>query len=218
MKDPIPGGFFQTEPSHAYYDAQEHWVPSSTQILKLQGLSNYLNIDPEVLENAARRGSEVHALASALNKYSGVDPNWITEETAPFFSAYQRFLAESGFVPDPKWSEQPMIATIHGMKVGVTPDCFGLFGRDKAIIEFKCTATRQASWTIQTAMQEMAIFNSNRCGRVRRFALQLFKDGKYRLGNEHTDHESDTANAVAAIRNVYWRMSAGQDLQKILQV
>jgi hypothetical protein len=211
----IPGGTFEDE-GHLYRDAGGVHVPSLTQVLKLQGLSDYSGIDPAVLENAARRGSEVHALAAAYNAYSECDPSWITEETAPYFQAYMDFLRDTRFKPDPEWTECAMIAKIHGFFVGVTPDCYGTVGREKWLVEFKCTATRQPSWTVQTALQECAIFNSNRCGRVRRFALMLMKTGKYNLGAEHTNHEEDLANGVAALRNVYWRMNAGQDLRKRL--
>ena len=45
---------------------------------------------------------------------------------------------------------------------------------------------------------------------------ELMKTGKYNLGAEHTNHEEDLANGIAALRNVYWRMDDGQDLRKRL--
>lgn len=211
----IPGGTFD-QSEHIYRDVDGRYVPSLTQVLKLQGLSDYGNIDPAVLENAARRGSEVHELAAAYNQHGEVDPAWISDETRPYFDALMKFYSDTGFKPDPQWSECTMIATIHGFKIGITPDCHGTLGRDKCVVEFKCTATRQPSWTIQTALQEMGIYASNRCGRVRRFALMLMKTGKYNLGDEHTNHESDMHNGIAALRNVWWRIEAGQDLRKKL--
>lgn len=213
----IPGGSFEDE-GHVYRDASGIFVPSLTQILKLQGLSDYSGIDPAVLENAARRGTEVHALAAAWNTYGACDPTWITEETQPYFDAYMAFLRDTHFKPDPEWTECSMIATLNGFKFGVAPDAHGTVGREKWLVEFKCTATRQKSWSIQTALQECAIYNSNHCGRVRRFALMLMKTRKYSLGTEHTNHESDMANGLAALRNVYWRMENGQDLRKKLEL
>ena len=213
----IQGGSFSTEP-HEYRDSDNRWLPSLTQILKLQGLSDYSGIDPDVLENAARRGTEVHALAATYNQYGELDPSWVTEETQPYLDAYFYFLSDTGFKPDPQWTERSMIATIHNMRLGVTPDCYGTMKREKWLVELKCTASRQPSWSIQTALQEMGIFGSNHCGRVRRFALMLMKTGKYNLGAEHTNHESDSANGIAALRNVYWRMEAGQDLRKKLEL
>ena len=211
----IPGGTFNDDP-HEYRDEKGRFVPSLTQVLHLQGLSDYGGIDPAVLENAARRGSEVHALAAAWNEFGELDPNWLTEETMPYLEAYFAFLTDTGFKPDPQWTERSMIATIHKFPIGVTPDCFGTKGREKWLVELKCTSQRQASWSIQTCLQELAIFGSNHCGRVRRFALMLMKTGKYSLGVEHTNHEYDCANGIAALRNVYWRLDAGQDLRSKL--
>ncbi len=211
----IPGGYYSDDP-HCYWDEQERFVPSLTQVIKLQGLSDYSGIDKDVLENAARRGTEVHALAAAQNLYGEVDPGWITPETAPYFQAYLNFLRDTGFKPDPEWTERSIIATIHGFKVGITPDVHGSKGREKWLVELKCTSGRMRSWEIQTALQECGIYKSNHCGRVRRFALMLMKTGKYNLGPEHTNHEYDLANGIAALRNVYWRLDDGQDLQKRL--
>ncbi len=210
----IPGGSFSEE-GHLYRDESGAFIPSLTQVLKLQGLSDYGGIDPEVLANAARRGSEVHALAAAYNAYGECDPSWITEETQPYFDAYMDFLRDTHFKPDPAWVECAMIATIRGRKVGVTPDCYGKLGRDNAIVELKCTAAPQPSWSIQTCIQEFAIFNSAHCGRVKRFALMLMKTRKYKL-LEHTDHLEDETNALAALQNVYWRLAKGQDLRRML--
>lgn len=209
----IEGGWFDEE-KHIYTDESGVFCPSLTQVLKLQGLSDYSGIDPEVLENAARRGTEVHGLAAVFNRYGELDPAWISEECQPYIDAYFDFIMDTGFKPDPQWTEVPMIATIHGMKIGITPDCHGTMGRNKAIVELKCTSGRMPSWSIQTALQEMGIYKSNHCGRVRRYALMLMKDRKYRLGDEHTNHEEDAANGIAALRNVWWRINHGQDLRK----
>src|SRR5579863_2183557 len=122
MRVKIEGGWFD-EDGHAYYSDSGQRIPSLTQILRLSGLTDYDGIDPDVLENAARRGTEVHVLAATYNQYGALDPAWITEECAPYFDAYRRFLDESGFVPNPNWTERSFIATIHGWRVGMTPDC-----------------------------------------------------------------------------------------------
>jgi hypothetical protein len=213
----IPGGSFNDSP-HEYRDEAGAWVPSLTQVLRLQGLSaDYGGISEDVMENAARRGTEVHQLAAAYNQFGEVDPGWITPETEPYFDAYLAFLKDTNFKPDPEWSERNLIATIYGFKIGITPDCHGTWGRTKAIIELKCTSSRHRSWELQTGLQEMGVYHSNVIGRVRRFALMLMKTGKYNLGKEHTNHEYDAANGIAALRNVWWRIEDGQDLRKLLQ-
>lgn len=216
MKVPINGGYYSDD-EHIYTDERGVFVPSLTQILHLQGLSDYFGIDEDVLENAARRGSEVHALAAAWNQYGDVDPGWISPECDAYFSAYMKFLDESDYKPAPEWTEKPFIAVICGYKVGMTPDTYGKMRKDNVLIEIKCTAAPQPSWALQTAAQEAGIFKSNRCGRIRRHALMLKKDGNYKLLPEYTDHERDMRNMLAAIQNVYWRLEAGQDLRKRLQ-
>jgi len=210
----IEGGWFD-EDCHIYTDELGVFVPSLTQILKLQGLSDYSGIDPEVLENAARRGTEVHGLAATFNQLGEIDPNWITDECDAYFSAYMKFLDDSHFKPDPAWTERSFIANIQGFSLGMTPDTYGTYGRYQAIIEFKCTSGEQPSWAVQTAAQEAGIFKSNRCGRVRRFALMLRKDATYKL-IEYTNHDEDMATLVAALRCVWWRINHGQDLRRMV--
>jgi hypothetical protein len=215
MRIKIEGGWFD-EDGHAYYSDSGTRIPSLTQVLRLSGLTDYDGIDPDVLENAARRGTEVHVLAATYNQYGALDPAWITEECAPYFDAYRRFLDESGFKPDPAWVEKAMIVKIHGMALGCTPDLFGKLGRDQAVIELKATSAVHSGWSVQTALQELAIFRSSNVGRVRRFALQLFNDTKYRL-HSHTDHETDEAVGIAALRTVWWRIRDGQKIWQKLE-
>ena len=210
----IPGGTFD-EDTHTYRDLSGRYIPSLTQVLKLQGLSDYSAVDPAVLENAARRGTEVHQLAAAYNKFGDVDPSWVTEETKPYFESYLEFLADTGFKPDPKWTESPMIATVCGFPLGITPDCFGKLGRNDAVLEFKAAAAEQPCWSIQTALQECGIYGSNRCGRAKRYALMLQKKGKAKL-REHVNHDEDLSNGIAALRNVHWRLARKQKLWELV--
>jgi hypothetical protein len=223
----IPGGTFCDDP-HRYIDDAGNWVPSLTQVLKLAGLYDYGIIDNADLEpsgngngnlskfainmqNAARRGTLIHELIEVWNKEHDLDPNWVTDEIGGYFGGYRRFLADTGFVCDPTWAEAPMIATIRGMRIGMRPDVFGKMRRDKAVVEIKATAGVQAAWSIQTALQELGIHASNNVGRVRRYALQLFKDGRYKL-HEHSNHQQDEAVGIAALRLVWWRLEQGQKL------
>jgi hypothetical protein len=215
MRTAIQNGWFQTDPFHAYFDEQDNWVVSATQVLKLSGLSNYDGVAEDVMENAARRGSLVHDLAFAHNKFGETDPAWLTEETEGYFNGYLKFLSDTGFTPTGDWIEKGIICRIHNFAIGLTPDIFGKIGRDPWVVEIKAAAAVQASWSIQTALQEMGIHGSNHVGRCRRGALQLFKDGRYKL-HPHTNHQEDEAVAIAALRLVHWRMAHGQDLMKRL--
>jgi hypothetical protein len=206
----IQGGSFSTEP-HQYLDEQNAWVPSCTQAIKLAGLSNFDGARQEDMDAAAERGTELHELVECYNREGDYDPNWLLPEIEGYFHGYLKFLGDTHFVPDPAWTETPIIATICGMKIGMKLDMFGSFGRDKAVVEVKAASSVQDSWAIQTALQELGVYKSNHVGRVRRYALQLKKDGTYKL-HSYTNHQEDEAIAIAALRLVWWRLNHKQKL------
>lgn len=208
----IPGGTFHDEP-HSYFDDAGVRVPSLTQCLKLCGLSDYDGADPEDMQNASRRGVQLHILAEAWNKFQDCDPSWITADIAGYFLGYQQFLLDTGFQPSPDWAEKPMIVCVAGFRVGMKPDLFGKLNRDDAIVEIKAASCVQASWSIQTALQELGIYQSSHVGRARRFALQLFPSGKYRM-HAHTKHAEDEGMGIAALRITHWRLEQGQNVWK----
>lgn len=205
----IPGGTFSDEP-HEYRGESGNWIPSLTQTLKLQGLSCFDGADPEDMANAARRGDALHGIVEVYNKdREGLDPAWITEELQGYFNGYLAFERDTSFQCDSSWTERPMIAEVAGMALGLKPDCFGKIGRYDAVVELKAASSVQASWSVQTALQELAIYKSQHVGRARRFALQLFKDGRYKL-HPHENHQEDEAVGIAALRTIHWRLSKGQ--------
>jgi hypothetical protein len=211
----IDGGTYDSD-HHWYFADDGSWVPSCTQILKLQGLSDFSGVDPAVLKAKADLGTRAHELTAQHDELGGdIDPSWVTDDIAPRYAAYKLFLAQTGFVPDPKWTERPMIAEVYGMKFGVTPDRFGVMNRAKCIVELKNVEARKASWAVQTASQELAILKSRVIGATQRIAVMLHADGKYSL-----DPHSDVGDAnvfINAISTVYWRMQRDrQDLQKKL--
>ena len=207
----IPGGTYSDE-IHEYRNHADRWTPSVTQVIKLVGLSHYSEaIRPEVMEKAAKRGSVVHAAAWSYAKYGDVDETWLNEETTPYFEAYKKFIHESGFIPDPDFCESPMIATVHGMAFGVTPDVLGSRGKFPTVVELKTVATAQPYWAFQTAAQEMARFATNQCGRARRMAVQLLNDGRYKI-NVYERHQYDAHVFISALSIVHERIAAGQRL------
>lgn len=206
----IQGGSFCELP-HSYLDDSGAFIPSLTQVIKLQGLSNFDGANPDDMETASLRGTALHELVQTYNQEGDYDPNWLTPDIEGYFTGYRAFLKDTNFVPDPSWVERPLIATIRGMKVGMKLDMFGQFGRDRAVVEIKAASSKQDSWSIQTAMQELGVHGSNHVGRVRRFALQLMKTGKYKLW-PHEDHARDEHIGLSALALVWWRLDHGQKL------
>lgn len=206
----IEGGTFQRN-GHLYHDEQGNWVPSLTQVFRLQGLTDYSMIAPDVLRKAQERGTAVHDLVAAHELHGEIDESWLTDETRPRFEAYLKFRAENDFTPDPNWVEKGMIITLFGMKVAMTPDAFGKMRGIDTVVEYKCVSSPQPSWPFQTAAQEMGIYKTTRAGRAQRVAVQLKSNGKYHL-DPHTKHAYDVSQFVAATTSVYGRLDAGQDL------
>lgn len=206
----IDGGFYDAE-THGYYGPDGKFVPSATQILTLIGLSDFSMVRPEVIQAKREIGLEAHDLCATIDMHGDIDPSWISERTLPYVTAYQLFRREKHFVPHPEWVEKPMIACVHGMRYGVTPDAFGKLDGYDAILERKCVEAPQASWAVQTALQEMAIYKANHCGRAQRFALQLKKNSRYHI-DPHHNHALDCSRAIAFLTTIYARLDAGQKL------
>lgn len=182
------------EKSHSYFvDGQR--VLSVTQYLKLAGL-----IDSDwYTEESRQRGSAVHAAIFYRNQ-NDLDESSLHPIVAPFVAAYDKFVADTGFVPelvehrvyDPIWI------------VAGTLDAAGTWklGPDKIVIDFK-TGNIEPWARLQLAQYE-ACLNE----RHRRFGLQLKPDGTYRLSEEYRDREDiRTFRAIVSIVN--WRIQNG---------
>lgn len=207
----IDGGTFASWPNHEYRSDTGVWVPSLTQVLKLQGLSSYRGIAPEIMKTASERGTAVHDLTDAHDRYGEIDPSWLTPGIEGYFKAYLKLLQETGFVPDKEWIERALVANVFGCKVGMKLDRRGKIGGQDCILEIKCTAARQASWAYQTAGQEMGVYKTTRCGQAIRLSAWLRKDGTYRL-DRYEKHQYDAQQITSALINVYGRLDAGQKL------
>lgn len=189
--------------THAYYDGDVR-VPSVTQVIKLAGLISYDGVKPDVLENARRRGQHVHTLTADYDRGLDIDAIYeIPEVCRPYIDAYILFRIESRFEPDPEWIERPMVASIGGFRIGMTPDrlgcCFGL----PTVLEIKVTAAAHPAWGVQTAGYEAGVPRPPRHRNYQRLAVQLLPTGKYKLHtfDAHTDFTTFySAYAVAAFK------------------
>ncbi|MBM4442962.1 MAG: hypothetical protein FJ027_21330 [Candidatus Rokubacteria bacterium] len=71
--------------------------PRVTEILASVGLGpDFEGVPVAVLENARRRGSEVHAAIEAI-VYGYLDESSLADDVVPRVDAYRRFIKESGF-------------------------------------------------------------------------------------------------------------------------
>ena len=204
----IEGGYFDPA-THAYYDHGGQWVPSVTQILSLCGMSDYSMVPHEVLERKRELGTRVHAHRAVIDKCGPECLREVLEEDRPYLDAYLSFKSEHRFFPPPENVERPRIATVSGMKFGVTPDSYGPLDGVPAVLEAKCVEAPKASWKVQTALQEMALTGHTWCGLMERFALMLRSNGTYRL-DHHFNRTLDGSLALACLTVVWARLDSGE--------
>lgn len=168
--------------THAYYDEGGARVLSVTQALKLAGMVSYDHVPPAVLENARRRGVLVHELCAEIDKGVEVDACFdIPEPIVPYVDAYRLFVEESGFEVDPENVERRRIVTVANMRVAMTPDCTGILNGIPVVIDRKTCEAFHPSWGPQTAAYESGLPRPARFRSYDRFALQLRRNGRYKL-------------------------------------
>lgn len=80
--------------THTYRLAGKR-LPSVTEVLGI--LVDFSDVPPATLENARRRGTEVHAMVDLFNREQ-LDESSVSDELAPYLDAWKLFLTESGAV------------------------------------------------------------------------------------------------------------------------
>lgn len=151
-------------------------LPSVTQILEAEGFIDYSMIPPDIREAAMARGQAVHRSIHFLHEedldWSSVDP-----DIRPYLDAYQRFRAESGFVPERV--EARVFHPTYGY--AGTLDLDGIYRGQPTLIDTK--TGHLPRWTrLQTAAYAACLE-----GPRLRFGLELRGDGTYRLDGPYTD-------------------------------
>jgi hypothetical protein len=151
-------------------------LPRVTAILDAVGLGPDLtSVSADVLTMALARGTAVHAAIEA-HAYGYLDEADITPIIAPYFSAYLKFLADSGH--EPIASE---IEVIHpAWRYQGHPDRVGWLNGRRVIIDFKSGGAAGAEYQLAAyveAWNAMRPTEPVTSGLI----LQLKKDGTYRL-------------------------------------
>jgi hypothetical protein len=177
--------------AHAYVDLDGTRIMSLTQAITIAGLIDYRMVPQDVLEYAAWRGRMVHQACAVLDQGWDLSEYEIPPELEPYIEAYSQFTRDMRFRPDPNWIEQPMIVTLFGHRVATTPDVVGTIDGVPTVVERKVTATKHASWAIQTAGQAMALRAVGIPVR-QRMAVQLLKTGRYHLDPHDEPGDFDT--------------------------
>ena len=180
------GDLFQfDEATHSYlFGEMRERVPSVTQILNGVGIVDYSYIPPAVLKHAADRGTAAHSCCEALLQgdldWEAMKSHPLLVEAEPYVRGCEKFLKDTGFVADAGMIEHQGIHTINGMRYGYRWDACGVLFKQNVLLDFKCTASVQKHWGVQTAAYELPARAVD--GKVRaRFVLHLNKRGGYQL-------------------------------------
>ena len=189
--------------AHAYIDTDGSRCMSVTQAIKIVGAVDYSMVSPEVLEHAAWRGRMIHQATAVLDIGENLDDYLIPDECLPYIEAYQLFLREIKFIPDPSWIERPMIVELFHHRIATTPDAIGTIDGVPTVIERKATSAKHPYWAIQTAGQALALRAAGIQIR-QRLAVQLLKTGKYRLDPHENAGDFDTFGDI--YRLAAWKL------------
>jgi len=174
-------------------------LPSVTEILSINGLSDFSKVPADVLETARARGVRVHEWLEWLDKGELADGEEPDEEIAGYIAAYSRFREASGF--DTEWVEHVVINRAHSY-VG-TLDRAGKMNGDRVVIDLKTVSQVSKVTALQTAGYAACFDQPHK-----RYALQLKPTGKYTL-HPYTDR-NDKHDFLAAVRLTHWRLRNGE--------
>jgi len=216
------------EALHAYV-VDNRLQPHVTGILQQYGIIDYTGVPQPTLERKTIIGQLVHkathyrdedgltielALAQIIEAHAeqmralGI----YAEELCGYASGWMTFLRESDFQCFEGYFERRYVATVNGMRYGMTIDRAGMLRRRPTILDLKCTAAREPSWPIQLAGYALGLPKPPNVVRWERAAVWLKPEGKYQLcpgGRNHSDiviERRDEEVFLAALRLTHWKI------------
>lgn len=156
------------------YTYNGHIFPSVTEICApLQSF----DVNPAVLQQAQRRGTQVHEYTQLIDY--GIEPDEleVEPELAGYVIAYMRFLRD--YKPQWEMIEQPLVSTAE--RYAGTLDRFGVIDGKPWLVDIKTTAQPKRPTLISWACQLEGYQRMLECYVYGRTDLQLKKDGTYKL-------------------------------------
>ena len=116
--EPIEGGFFN-EATHTYRDEKGAPVISSTQVFDVLGMSDFNNVDPDVLAFKRGFGTALHTCSQFL-VLNDLDWDTVDDRLIDPLVGIESFLKKIEYVPEA--TEERRIVSMFGMKYGMTLD------------------------------------------------------------------------------------------------
>ncbi|WP_431068232.1 hypothetical protein [Ralstonia holmesii] len=186
------------EAKHEYFVRGVRY-PSVTQILA--PLVDYSQVPRAVLERARKLGQAVHRMTE-LYDLDDLDMDDLADELRPYLTAWIKFRAETGFVPESieKRLYHP------ALRFAGTPDRSGLINRRRAVIDIKKMLYLGPVIGLQLAAYK-ELFEKNGTHVEDRYALGLRADGTYRLQEFKDKTDWPTFLSLLTTRN--WREKHG---------
>lgn len=162
----------------------------------LSPFTDFSNIDPKVLANAADRGTRVHKFCELYLKNLLIEP--VTYDCKPYFDSFV------------KWCDLVLLAVIHAeeryfcddLKITGQVDLVVMLKGDDEpiIIDIKTPQTNQKTWQLQTAAYMYLYNGTNNIPIKRRGCLMLSKLGEIAKFKEYTNNERDTELFLSAVK------------------
>jgi len=160
--------------SHKYtVDGQE--VPSVSELTRFLTRELYTDAPQFFLDQAAKRGTNVHKATEALDKFGTVE---VEDEYVGFVKAYVAFMKEH----DVSWDKIEW-SVCNGNLYAGTLDRYGALDGKVGILDIKTTANisglHKVCYTAQLNLYKLAVEKEKPVEGL--WVLQLKKDGTYKL-------------------------------------
>lgn len=171
---------FNFDKKNHIYRLDNQIIPSVTQILQAEGITDYSYAD----ESDRDFGQAGHKVTELWDK-GILDIKTVSEPLIPCLENWKKFLKDFDVTIFPDVIEKPIYSLRY--LFGTTPDRVGLVNDKVTVIELKFSRAIQRSTGIQLAAQAIAVTEHYRYGKVKqRMAVPLL-DGKPQFFNDRQD-------------------------------
>ena len=181
--------------------------PSVTTVLGLY--SDFSMIHPKVLETAAARGTEVHAICAAIAQGTWVPS--VPPDCAPYVLSFQQWFEAN--VKDVLMVEEELIDVVHGF-LGHPDMALILLDDTRWLVDLKTPVTKNKLWSAQLAAYRHLAMEGKRADgtsaslQVDRVAsLRLSPKGRPPILDEYQNSALDFGAFLAALSA--WRYFLG---------
>lgn len=174
--------------------------PRVTYILETTGIVDYSQIPNKAIY--LTRGSDVHLITESIDR--GEPDYWSDSDLSGYAKAWSQFRADTDFRPE--LIEHPVYHKVRRYKGRL--DRLGRFGESKFRILLDIKSGIVADWVRLQLAAYAACFD--RPEEIRRYGLQLKKDGTYRISEEFKDYRQDSNYFFSLVATVHGRSIYGK--------